>query len=57
MKNKMTSYYQISEKKSIHSHYINTDAFVLGIKTNDNIKDLYDLKDWIDFRNLNKENK
>ena len=39
------------------SHYGDTDAMVLSIKTKDIFEVLYNLRDLFDFSNLNKENK
>ena len=36
---------------------MDTDSFVISIKTADVIEDLYNLKDSFDFSNLNQENK
>ena len=44
-------------QENIQLHYIDCDSFVLSIKTQDIIKDLYNLKDLFDFSNLNKEHK
>ena len=41
-------------EKSFHSQYIDTDAFVLSVNTKDIIKDLKNLEDLSDFRNLDK---
>ena len=38
----------------IQLHYIHTDAFVLSVNTNDIIRDLKNLEDIIDFRNLDE---
>ena len=42
--------------ENIQVHYIDTDAFVLSIKTQDIIKDLKNLEDIFDFSNLDKNN-
>ena len=41
-------------QKNIQLHYIDTDAFVLSLKTQDIIKDLKNLEDIFDFSNLDK---
>ena len=41
-------------EKNLHLHYIDTDAFVLSLKTQDIIKDLKNLEDIFDFSNLDK---
>ena len=41
-------------QESIQLHYIDTDAFVLSLKTKDIIKDLKNLEDIFDFSNLDK---
>ena len=41
-------------EKNIQCHYIDTNALVLSIYTKDFIKDLQNLNDFFDFRNLNK---
>ena len=40
--------------ENIQSNYIDTDAFVLGVNTEDIIKDLKTLEDIFDFSNLDK---
>ena len=41
-------------QENIQLHYIDTDAFVLSVNTNDVIKDLKNLEDMFDFSNLMK---
>ena len=41
-------------EKNLRLHYVDTDAFVLSVNTNDFIRDLTNLKDIFDFSNLNK---
>ena len=41
-------------QENIQLHYIDTDAFVLSLKTKDIIKDLKNLEDIFDFSNLDK---
>ena len=41
-------------QENIQLHYIDTDAFVLSLKTQDIIKDLKNLEDIFDFSNLDK---
>ena len=41
-------------QENIQLHYIDTDAFVLSIKTKNIIKDLRNSEDIFDFKNLNK---
>ena len=41
-------------QKNIQLHYIDTDAFVLSLKTQDIIKDSKNLEDIFDFSNLDK---
>ena len=52
------TYYDIlqpySSQENIQLHYIDTDAFVLSLKTQDIIKDLKNLEDIFDFSNLDK---
>ena len=43
--------------ENIQYHYGNTDAMVLSIKTKDIVEDLYNLRDFFEFSNLNKEHK
>ena len=47
----------ILDKKILQLHYMDTDSFVLSIKTKDIIEDLYNLKDLFDFSNLNENHK
>ena len=42
-------------QESIQSHYIDTEAFVLSRKTSVVINEIYELKDLVDFSNLNKD--
>ena len=42
-------------QESIQLHYIDTDAFVLSVNTNDIIKDLKNLEDLFDFSNLDEK--
>ena len=44
-------------QENLQLHYIDTDSFVLSIKTKDIIEDLYNLKDLFDFSNLNENHK
>ena len=52
------TYYDILQpyfgQENIQLHYIDTDAFVLSLKTQDTIKDLKNLEDIFDFSNLDK---
>ena len=52
------TYYDILQpyfvQENIQLHYIDTDAFVLSLKTQDIIKDLKNLEDIFDFSNLDK---
>ena len=52
------TYYDILQpyfgQENIQLHYIDTDAFVLSLKTQDIIKDLKKLEDIFDFSNLDK---
>ena len=52
------SYYDILQpyfgQKNIHLHYVDTDAFVVSLKTKNIIKDLKNLEDIFDFSNLNE---
>ena len=41
-------------QKNNQLQYIDTDAFVLSVKTNDIIRDLKNLENFFDFSNLNK---
>ena len=41
-------------QENIQLHYIDTDAFVLSMKTENIIKDLKNLEDMFDFSNLDK---
>ena len=43
--------------KIIHSHYIDTDAFVSSIITSKNIDDLHNLSDFYDFSIKNKNHR
>ena len=40
--------------KNSQLHYLDTECFVLGVNTKDNIKDLKNLEDLFDFSNLNE---
>ena len=42
-------------QESIQSHYVDTDAFVLSIDSNNVINDLKNLEDIFDFSNLDKD--
>ena len=42
---------------NIELHYMDTESFVISIKSKDVIKDLYNTSDSFDFSNSNKENK
>ena len=42
------------EQENLQVHYIDTDAFVLSIKSSSFIKDLQNLSDFFDFSNFNK---
>ena len=42
------------EQENIQLHYVDTDAFVLSLHTNDIIRDLKNLEDIFDFSNLDK---
>ena len=42
-------------QENLQLHYMDTDSFVLSIKTKDIIEDLFNLKDLFDFSNLNEE--
>ena len=44
-------------QENIYLHYIDTDAFVLSLKTKDIVKDLKNLEDIFDFSNLDKNHK
>ena len=52
------TYYDILQpvfgQKNIHLHYVDTETFVLSLKTKDIIKDLKNLEDMFDFSNLDK---
>ena len=50
----MMYYNHIFKNQNIQLHYIDTDAFVLSLKTQDIIKDLKNLEDIFDFSNLDK---
>ena len=41
-------------QEKIQIHYVDTDAYVLSIDSNNNIKDLKNLEDIFDFSNLDK---
>ena len=43
-------------QEKIQLHYIDTDAFVLSVNTNDIIRDLKNLEDIFDFSNLDQNN-
>ena len=42
-------------QKNLQLHYMDTDSFVLGVNTEDIIKDLKNLEDKFDFGNLDKD--
>ena len=50
----MINYNHILDKKKNQLHYIDTDAFVLSVNTEDIIKDLKNLEDIFDFSNSDK---
>ena len=41
-------------EKNLYLHYMDTDSFILSVKTKDIIKDLKNLEDRFDFSNLDK---
>ena len=41
-------------QQKIHSHYLDTDSFVLSVNTKEKIRDLKSLEDTIDFSYLDK---
>ena len=55
---KYESYYDILQpyfrQENFHLHYVDTDAFVLNLNTEDIIKDLKNLEDTFDFSNLDE---
>ena len=46
-----------SGQENIQLDYMDTDSFVLSVKTNDIIEDLYNLKNYFHFSNLNESDK
>ena len=53
-----TYYYKLQPyfgQKNLQLHYMDTDSFVLGVNTEDIIKDLKNLEDKFDFGNLDKD--
>ena len=52
------TYYDIIQpypgQENIHLHYMDTDSFVLSVRTKDIIKDLKNLENIFDFRNLDE---
>ena len=53
------TYYDILQPyfgiENIQLHYLDTDSFVLSLKTKNIIQDLYKLREYFDFSNLNKD--
>ena len=41
-------------EKNLHSHYMDTDSFILSVNAKDKIKDLKNLEDIFDFSQLDK---
>ena len=52
------TYYDILQPnfggKNLHFHYMDTDSFILSLNTKDIIRDLENLEDIFDFKNLDQ---